>query len=647
MRRRARAFISSLAVSLGLAVLCSAPTALAQDPSQKDEPHVEVSVSRPNAALDEPVRLTYSFSGPGVLNDLRAPSPLPLKNLKVVGGPMTSTQISFNNFSRSQLVTVTYFVQGLEVGSAEVETSVWTIGGKPVRARGLGLEIGPARGAAPGGPDPQEDLFNRFGIPRRPRAIPNPSAARATPIVMYLATPEKTTAYVGEEIEVHYELITQADVQGLEFVEPPKFPGFWAEDLEKPERPKGRQEVYEGRRVTRFTLLKKLISGLTPGPATLPTASIRVGIRSPVDPFEDPFAWMEPRQIQLNTKPIEIKVLAVPGVPSFAGPVGRFELTASVNRGSVKSGEAVNLKVRLAGSGNLRTATDPPKVEIAGARVYPPTTKMGPSRVKGATGSSIDWEFVVIPESAGSLTVPSIRLNVFDPAERRVIAKATAPIRVDVEGTQVATASSPVVSPQIRTTAVSSVASSPATDGSASAATIETSGQAPEGTGAPLAAVGTDKTSGQKDRVKPGPKGAGVDLSSPVAVPLWLLIALPASAVVAGGAGLLLRGRYRARSLVRQAVAPEPGETKERAANRIDRAVRRVVAKRYAVDENLAGPAFLEALVQAGAPEKDRSDVSNLLSEVDFLRFAPQLGDYADRIEKVRQHATRLLVRLT
>jgi len=59
------------------------------------------------------------------------------------------------------------------------------------------------------------------------------------PIVELLVTPDKTTAYVGEEIVLHVELITSSDVQGLEWLEPPKFPGAWAEDLERPERPTG------------------------------------------------------------------------------------------------------------------------------------------------------------------------------------------------------------------------------------------------------------------------------------------------------------------------------------------------------------------------------------------------------------------------
>ena len=68
-------------------------------------------------------------------------------------------------------------------------------------------------------------------------------------------------------------------MQGLEYLDAPKFPGCWAEDLEKPERPEGRRDVVDGRTVMRFTLLKKAVSGLTPGNVTIPESRIRTSVR--------------------------------------------------------------------------------------------------------------------------------------------------------------------------------------------------------------------------------------------------------------------------------------------------------------------------------------------------------------------------------
>ena len=54
----------------------------------------------------------------------------------------------------------------------------------------------------------------------------------------------------------------------------------------------GHRDVVEGRTVMRFTLLKKLVSGLNPGTVNIPEAKIRTSIRGSADPFGDPFAML-------------------------------------------------------------------------------------------------------------------------------------------------------------------------------------------------------------------------------------------------------------------------------------------------------------------------------------------------------------------
>ena len=45
----------------------------------------------------------------------------------------------------------------------------------------------------------------------------------------------------------------------------------------------------DGRTVMRFTLLKKVVSGLTPGTVTMPASKIRTSVRIGPDPVGDPF----------------------------------------------------------------------------------------------------------------------------------------------------------------------------------------------------------------------------------------------------------------------------------------------------------------------------------------------------------------------
>ena len=187
------------------------------------------------------MRLTYTFTGSGLSGASQVP-PIPLKNLALAGGPFRSDQVSFVNGDFSRTLSITWMLRPIGPGPAEIGEVAFVFGDKTVKAASYVLEVGPPRpaGAAqrarPQEPEPEDPLAQFF---RRRDEMLNPRADRgARPFVQFRVTADKSTAYVGEEITLTYELLTQADVQGLEYIEPPKFPGLWAEDLEKPDRPR-------------------------------------------------------------------------------------------------------------------------------------------------------------------------------------------------------------------------------------------------------------------------------------------------------------------------------------------------------------------------------------------------------------------------
>lgn len=586
-------------------------------PAAQEEPEVRVVVDNPRPAADDVVRLTYAFSGPGVGGSLRAPAQLPLKNLVVVGGPNSATQITYINGQLSRSSSLTYFLRPTGTGSAEVGETTFKVGDKDVKAGAYLFEVGPARrppGAGPGGP-PEEDPFGR-AMPQQGtrRAGAERAMAEEEPFLAFVATPSKETSYVGEEVTVTYELVTQAEVQGIEYVDAPQFPGLWAEDLERPERPQGRRDTVEGRHVARFTLLKKSVSGLTPGTVTIPGAKIRIGVRPAMDPFGDPFAMLRPRVLERSTKPILLKVLAVPGRPDFKGPVGQFGVTASLDRKSVPAGEAVTLKVRLSGAGNLRTATETPVLSIPDVRVYPPSSRTLPARGAAKGGTSAEWDFVLVPSAPGRLVVPPVAFEVFDTAEKKLVVKRSEPITLTVENAL------PGAVP-----AVGPVVTVPTTAASGSEATTTLPKVAPTPTVAPSARELARQT---------------------VAVPLWALVAVPGALLVAGGAAWAVRRRRGALGAASALLVAEPGETKERAVARVERAVREHLARRTGTSETAPVPELLDELAGRGVAPALREELRQLLSQVEFLRFAPQLGDYSDEIVRLRERTRDVLGRV-
>jgi hypothetical protein len=217
---------------------------------------------------------------------------------------------------------------------------------------------------------------------------------------------------------------------------------------------------------------------------------------------------------------------------------------------------------------------------------------------------------VLVPKESGTVTIPPISLAVFDPVEKRIVTKTTAPLTFVTEGAPLGGAAS-------LTTADTTLPSLPAT------------GPA----GAPKPATAADAT-------------AAVDFSHrTVTVPFWAIAAIPGAALLALGATLLAR-RRRSSGAWQEALRAEPGETKERAAARVDRALREALLRRYLVPDGASAQEVLAGLAERGLPAAQLEDVRTLLSDVDFLRFAPQLGDYEARIDGLRARAREVLQRL-
>jgi hypothetical protein len=126
-------------------------------------------------------------------------------------------------------------------------------------------------------------------------------------------------------------------------------------------------------------------------------------------------------------------------------------------------------------------------------------------------------------------------------------------------------------------------------------------------------------------------------------LPLWALAAVPGAALVVGAGAFVIARRRRRRDAFRHALAPEADETKERAAARVDRALREALSRRHGLPDTLGPAELLSSLRDRGVPENRLADVKGLLDDVDFLRFAPQLGEYDARIRELRDRAARVL----
>jgi len=583
------------AIAFTLAFLLVVSLAGAQEVAFRSE------VDTTTVGIEDTFALVITIEGRSI--DLKGEISTPeLSNLEIVGGPSVSTRMSFINGAISQSRQYTLFLRATAVGPARIGPVQANLGGVDRTTAPIAIDVvaGTKAQARPRPADPfdafrQEDPFDAmFGRPR-----PEPIQAK----VLMVAEASRTRVFVGEPVLLTYYLYTQAAVAGLEPEDAPKFPGFWSEELPRRENepPRGQRVERDGEPFQRFTVLQRLLYPTKAGVLEIPSAGFRLGIPQRGGFFDPGFG--RTAVISRRTDPVKVTVDPLPSGPSFGGAVGTLRASTSLDRAVVEVGEAATLRFAIAGTGNLRWIDRAPDFAIPGVRVYPPQVKTDvKASPSGLTGSRT-WEYVLIPETAGTHRIPAIPFAYLDTTSRQLVSTATAPLVLAA--------------------------------GAASAAPT---------TGAPAAqpALGTASAPADlrlRDALEPHrpllDRKAGA----------WLAVLLILSVL----AHALLRGWPPGGISIRDA---RPGIVRTRTARKALSELRRIgrgeLSKEAAavLVEQVVADLFgeLEERPEESDSERDR-ELKEILRDARFVRYAPQLGDYSDKLHEVAERATAAVKR--
>jgi hypothetical protein len=538
---------------------------------------IRSEVDAAKIGVEDQVQLTISLQGEGP-DSVEMPT---LSNLAVAGGPYQSTQVSIVNGQMTRTQSWTYVLQPQGEGPAEIGPV--TAGSETAPAIRIEVVAGsirpqePARRADPFGRDPfgADPFESFFGRHRAPRGEPK---------LLVRASPSRTTLRVGEPLLLTYFLYTQVAVSNLSFKEAPQYAGFWTEDLEQPRNtPSGEAATVGGEAYRRFPVMRKLLFPTRAGTLEIPETTLRIAL--PARGFFD-----DGQVVERSTEPVTVTVEPLPETADFTGAVGEFRARATLDKGAVALGEAALLRFRVDGTGNLKWIDQPPGIDVAGAKLYPPQVKSDLKVTPRGIQGSRTWEFVLVPETSGTLEVPAIDFKYFDTEAGRVVTSTTDPLTLRVEGGTVAAgAPIPAAAPRLG-----------------------------DGGALPL-------------RADLDPGALALPALGPRAVALLAVLALLAHGVLLGGG--LVRGAFR-----RVGGRTTPARSVRAALKDIQRAGRAGMTKEQAaalLDKGLH-EAFGE--VEDDGSEKARA-VQALLSEVHFVRYAPQLGDYSETLEDLARRA--------
>ena len=359
-------------------------------------------------------------------------------DFQVLSGPNTSSSSSIQwingSMSQSTTNTYTFILMADHEGKFTIPSATVKSGGKTYQSNPITIEV--VAGSRPAANSGSQGGQQQSGS-SAPATTTNPDLSSDDLFVAI--TVDKKKLYQGQYLVATIKLYTRKDVSGFEDVKFPPFTGFWSSDLEAPQQVSLQRENVNGQIYTTGLLKKVLLMPQRSGELTIDPMEITLLTRTRVrsnNPFDDFFGGSyRTTPYKLTSKPVKINVDPLPaGKPAdFSGGVGNFTLNASVDKTEVKANEAVTLKVKVSGTGNLKFINNikidfPPDIDV-----YDPKTTQNIKTDASGMSGSVTFDYLFIPRYAGNYRIAPITFSYFDTKTKTYKTLTTQEFNINVE----------------------------------------------------------------------------------------------------------------------------------------------------------------------------------------------------------------------
>lgn len=420
LRRR---FVPGLVVFLCLLAATLLPTISWAD--SKVALKVDKHIARVNERVQ--VKVTVTAEGSNGYEEFIPPK---ADGFRVGRGGMTSRNIEMINWKVRRHETFVYNLFPQRAGKLTVGPAAIRVGGRSIESQTVTVHV--REGAAPADANDEPEAEQDSAAASRPGDADEDEgifiAARARP----------QQVYVGQQVTAEWSLYTQHDILGYQSEKRPAAASFWAEDLESPRRLNFRREQVDGETFYVALLERKAYFPQRAGEVTITPLGAQLRV----------MASFSTAQVRRASEPLTVKVLPLPqeGRPSgFAEEnVGMFQIAASLDRTAVNAGDAVTLKLIISGQGNLRQVKAPVLTRIPGFKVYEPRVT-DQLEMRGTIRGEKVVEYLLLPTKSGTLQIPPVTLNYFDPQGAVYRQEKTQPLIVTVEGKMPRQGASPTI----------------------------------------------------------------------------------------------------------------------------------------------------------------------------------------------------------
>ena len=296
-----------------------------------------------------------------------------------------------------------------------------------------------------------------------PSAAAPPSAGTSRPRagasreLFARAEPSRQTAYVGQQVTVDYVLYFEPEIQPRQTAPVGTWdaPGAWREEMEvastypRPVTIGG--APYDAVTIRRVALFPTRTGTLSLAPMTFTVDLLRIDRQpsnDPFGPFFSPFRSLyEDRETVAPAVEIDVRPLPPGAPPSFAGAVGQFEVSTTVDQRRVAAGDPVRIQVAIRGDGNTAALQAPEIAAPAGFDAYDPRAEQEVFRGGEPLRGVKTFTYTLVPQGGGRFTIPGAPWTYFDPTTGRYVTVQTDPVEVVVQGDALDDAQAPAPGP--------------------------------------------------------------------------------------------------------------------------------------------------------------------------------------------------------
>lgn len=394
----------------------------------------ELMVSAPShVQLGENFRLTYAISTQDV-GDLHLGG-IP-GGFELITGPYRSSQSSYQfvngHTSSSSSTTFTYILCATKNGTFKIPSATVVAGGHRYTSKAIQIKVSGSSSQHNGAPkmhgqnDEQQQL--------------KPAGTHIKNSDLFIkVSASKNSVYEQEPVVLTYKVYSLVDLQQLNG-KMPDLTGFHTLEVPLPQQKSFHIENHNGKQYRCVTWSQYIMYPQMSGALKIPSIVFKGSIiqqNRDIDPVEAFFnggsGYIEVKR-DIVAPGLTLNVLPLPKKPAnFSGGVGTFNISAQLNKTSIKTNDPFTIRVVVSGRGNLKLIKQPTILFPKDFDKYDPkVTDKTKITANGLEGNMV-YDFIAVARNQGKYTIPAIEFTYFDTGSHTYKTIKTQPFNINVE----------------------------------------------------------------------------------------------------------------------------------------------------------------------------------------------------------------------